>query len=271
MIAARHRRAADVRRRRDDRDTDRPAAGVRAGSAGRPLRRLGRQAGPRERGPEPGANGVHGRRRHDRPRADHVRRGDRPGLQELVHRCRQHALHRRLLGLGRRQRRPAHEQGRRCRRDRARRHGGVADALRRGQGRRQDRLRHRRRREPDEGHRRHMDEAARTPFPSSSARRCVRARPVRGRPLADDRLAARDRDADRQDHPRPRHRHRRSAQGRLAVRRDLGVQGDLRRVVRKPRQRVHVREHPGRAVRGEHGGARDEPRRVPGRRRRDAR
>ena len=155
---ARHRRAADVRRRRDDRDPDRPAAGVRAGSSGSPLRRLGRQAGPRERGAQPGANGVHGRRRHDRPRADHVRRGDRPGLQELVHRCRQHALHRRLLGLGRRQRRPAHEQGRRCRGDRARRHGGVADALRRGQGRRQDRLRHRSRRERDEGHRRHMDE-----------------------------------------------------------------------------------------------------------------
>ena len=36
--------------------------------------------------------------------------------------------------------------------------GGVPDALRRGQGRRQDRLRHRRRREPDEGRRHHVDE-----------------------------------------------------------------------------------------------------------------
>ena len=168
---AHRRRGPHVRRRGHDRHPRRPAAGLRAGRARSPLRRLRRQPGPRERGAEPGAYGVHGRRRHDRPRADHVRRGDRSGLQELVHRRRQHALHRRLLGLGRRQRRSAHEQGRRRRRDRARRHGGVPDALRRGQGRRQDRLHHRRRREPDEGRRHHVDGRARTRSPSSSARR----------------------------------------------------------------------------------------------------
>ena len=171
------------------------------------------------------------------------------------------------------QRRTAHEQGRRCRREARPASTAVsADALRRGQGRRQDRLRHRRRREPDEGRSTSTWTNGSNSVPEQlGTTRRVRARPVRRRPLAEDRLAARDRDADRQDHPGSRHRHRRPAQGRLAVRRDLGVQGDLRRVVRKPRQRVHVREHPRRAVRREHRRAREEPRGVPGRRRRDAR
>ena len=39
------------------------------------------QARPPERGPQPDADGLHGRRGDDRPRADHVRRGHRPGLQ----------------------------------------------------------------------------------------------------------------------------------------------------------------------------------------------
>ena len=140
---------------------------------GAPGARFGGTAGkprPPERGPEPGANGLHGRRGDDRPRADHVRRGHRPGLQDLVHGRGQRAVRRRLLRVGRQQRRAAHEQGRPGRREGARRRGSVRDPLRRGQGRRQDRPRHRCRREPDEGRRHRSGRAARAASPRSSAR-----------------------------------------------------------------------------------------------------
>ena len=193
------------------------APGARfGGSAGKP--------GPRERGQDPGANGIHGRRRHDRPRADHVRGGDRPGLQELVHGRRQHALRRRLLGLGRRatanrsrarppmpsQPRPASRAVSQMRSGEAKVGGktvfvtGVDKSLTKVVDI-------------------HVEERFEQRPRGARHERSVRPRPVRRRQLAEGRLAARDRDADRQDHPGPCHRDRRPAQGRLAVRRDLGV------------------------------------------------
>ena len=75
------------------------------------------------------------------------------------------------------------------------------------------------------------------------------------------RLAADREDADRQDPAAARRRHRRPAQGRLAVRRGLDLHGDVRQRVRRPRQRPHPAQRARRPVRSEHRRARAEPRR----------
>ena len=92
---------------------------------------------------------------------------------------------------------------------------------------------------------------------------------LRRRQLAEGRLAPDGQDADGRVSPAPRRRDHRSTQGRLALRVDLGLDGGLRRRVRKPRQRPHLPEHPRRALGREHGVARKEPRSVPGRGGRD--
>ena len=105
------------------------APGARfGGTAGMP--------GASKRRSEPVQDGVHGGRRHDRARPDHVRGRDRPGLQDVVHRCGRRALRRRLLRVGRQQRRAADERGRPGGGEGARRRGGLRDAFGRGQGRR---------------------------------------------------------------------------------------------------------------------------------------
>ena len=61
------------------------------------------------------------------------------------------------------------------------------------------------------------------------------------------------------------------AEGRLAVRRDLGLDRHLRRRLRQPGQRPHPPQHRGRPLGREHRGPGEEPRSLPGRGRRDSR
>ena len=112
----------------------------------------------------------------------------------------------------------------------------------------------RRRREPDEGRSTSTWASGSDAAPAQLGRDgAFVAEAVRRRPLAEARLAADREDADR---ARPlrlaRERHRRPAQGRLAVRRGLGLHGDVRQLVRRPRQRADPAEHRWRPVRGEH-------------------
>ena len=199
VIVARRRRALHVRRRRDDRLARRAPARLRARRTRRTLRRHRRQPGAPERGPEPGQDGVDGGRGDDRARPDHVRRRDRPGVQDLVHGCRRRALRRRLLRVGRKQRRAADQRGRPGGSDGARRRGGVRDALGRGQGRRQDRPRHRRRREPDEGRRHDLVERLQQRPRGARPRRRLPRQALRRRPLARRRLAPDGQDAHRHE------------------------------------------------------------------------
>ena len=114
----------------------------------------------------------------------------------------------------------AHEQGRQGGREGARRRGRVGDPLRRGQGRRQDRSRHRCRRQRDEGDRHEVGERLRRSVPAQLGRdgAFVDKRYAEDNSLK-RRLAPDGEDADGRGPPAARQGDLRRAQGRLAVRR----------------------------------------------------
>jgi putative ABC transport system permease protein len=118
--------------------------------------------------------------------------------------------------------------------------GVTAISVRSGEAGSADRARHGCRREPDEGHRDKMGERLRRGARAARPGRHLRAEMVCRRSLAEARLAPDREDADRKDPAAACRRHRRPTEGRLGVRGGLDLHDDVRQLVRRPPQPVHL-------------------------------
>ena len=189
-------RAAALRRCRDGRGSRRSPAGVRRRVAGCSFRRRRRQARPPERRSQPVPHRLDRRRGDDRPRADHLRRGDRAGRPQLVLELGRPAVPRRLRAQ-RRRRAAADEQGRPRRGQGTRRHGRLRGPPRGRQDRHEEGHGHGRRPEHVEDDRHRVEGRLRRGACAARSQRRVRRRPVCEGSLAPRRLADCPEDAER--------------------------------------------------------------------------